>query len=321
MPPDTGDPVIGPPRFSVVICTYNHAGLLPGALDSVLRQTFDRSRYEVIVVDNNSTDDTRSVIDAVTRRDPGIRYCLEPAQGIAHARNCGWRHARGRYVAYLDDDCRAPDDWLSVADEIFERASPMVLGGSYSTDFGGIRPRWASDSFNSYGPPFREARTLAHSEYGWLVGGNVFVRKTLFDEIGGFDSRLGHVGQTVAYGEETAFFERASKCFPGSLYYDPRLSVSHLVRPEKLTLWYNVRGAFGAGRSAVRLREPTVRRATSRLLLDAGITTLSLAADVLVRMLIRDRRRYRYARNYVDDHSLDYVRRLGSLYEQASSFR
>jgi glucosyl-dolichyl phosphate glucuronosyltransferase len=312
--------VLGP-RFSVVICTYNHAGLLPGALDSVLRQTFDRSQYEVIVVDNNSTDDTRSVVDSFTRRCPRIQYCLEPAQGIAHARNCGWKHARGRYVAYLDDDCRASDNWLSVADEIFERTSAKVLGGPYSTDFAGVRPDWASDSFNSYEPPFREARALAPSEYGWLVGGNVFVRRTLFDEIGGFDPRLGHVGQTVAYGEETAFFGRASKSFPGCLYYDPRLSVSHVVRPEKLTLWYNVRGAFGAGRSAVRLREPTARRATSRLLLDAGITTLFLAADVFVRMVLRDRRKYKYARNYVDDHSLDYVRRLGSLYEQASHSR
>jgi len=143
----------------------------------------------------------------------------------------------------------------------------------------------------------------------------VFIERSVFGAIGGFDPAFGHVGNAVGYGEETVLFKRISDYFPASLYYDPRLSVAHVVRPEKLTLWYGVCAAFAAGRSAVRRRAATDKGTTGHLVVDAGITMLSLAADVVARMWLRDRRRYRYARNYVQDHSLDYVKRLGSLYE------
>jgi glycosyltransferase involved in cell wall biosynthesis len=305
---------MGQLTFSVVVCTYNHAGLLPGVVDALARQTLDRSRYEIIVVDNNSSDDTRAVVEALGRRHAGLRYVFEPAQGLSHARNRGWKQAQGLYVAYIDDDCRPPAAWLSVADEILERRSPMVLGGPYHTAFEGPRPRWVSESFNSF-VPFLEPRVLEPNQYGSLVGGNVFFRRSLFGVVGGFDPRLGHVGETLAYGDETAVLKEISDRFPGSLYYDPRLYVNHLVRPEKLTLGYNVRAAFGAGRSVVR-RRGAVPQAPARLVLGAGATVLSLAVDILVRMLLRDRRRYPYPRNYLYGSTLAYVRRLGSLYEQ-----
>ena len=311
-----GDDAANEVAFSVVICTHNHAKLLAGALETVFRQTLEESRYEVIVVDNSSTDNTRSVVEAFATRHSGIRYCLEPALGIARARNCGWTHSRGRYVAYLDDDCRAPDEWLAVAAEIIERQSPTVLGGPYYTAFEGAKPSWASESCNSY-VPFPDARVLGQNEYGALPGGNVFVQRTMFDAVGGFDPRLGHVGQTVAYGEETEFFRRVSERYPGTLCYEPRLAVRHVVRPEKLTLWYNVRGSFGAGRWAVQSRR-LYGRAKGRVLLDAGVTALVLIRDVLVRAPLRDRRKYPHVLTYIHGHTLEYVRRLGSLYEQAA---
>jgi hypothetical protein len=145
----------------------------------------------------------------------------------------------------------------------------------------------------------------------------VFVQRTMFDAVGGFDPRLGHVGQTVAYGEETEFFRRVSERYPGTLCYEPRLAVRHVVRPEKLTLWYNVRGSFGAGRWAVQSRR-LYGRAKGRLLLDACVTALVLIRDVLVRAPLRDRRKYPHVLTYIHGHTLEYVRRLGSLYEQAA---
>jgi glycosyltransferase involved in cell wall biosynthesis len=304
---------MGEPTFSVVICTYNHAEALPAIIDSLCRQTLERSRYEIIVVDNNSTDATRAVVDALTRRHPGIRYCFEPAQGISHARNCGWKQARGLYVAYLDDDCRPPEEWLTVASEIIERHSPMAMGGPYRTAFDGARPRWVTDYFNSF-VPLKEPGFLERHEYGSLAGGNVFFLRTVFEAVR-FDPRLGHVGRTVGYGEETAVLKEISDRFPASLYYDPRLYVDHLVRPEKLTLSYNIRASFGAGRSFVRRRDVTPA-GPARLILSAGVTLLSLTVDVLVRMLLRDRRRYPYPQTYLFERCLGHVRRLGFLYEQ-----
>ena len=305
--------------FSVVIPTYNHAELLRGALETVCRQAFDERRYEVIVVDNNSTDGTRSVVEAFATQHRGVRYCLEPTQGLNHARNCGWRNARGLYVAILDDDCRAPDEWLTVAAEIVERRSPTIFGGPYYTAFEGVKPSWVSENFNSYIPfPEPDARVLGRDEYGALVGGNVFIRRTVFDSVGGFDPSLGHVGKTVLFGDETEFFGRVSERYPGTFCYEPRLAVHHLVRREKLTLWFNVRASFGAGRSAVQSRRLHGARTKGRVLLDAGVTALVLIRDVLVRAPLRDRRKYPHVLTYIHDHTLEYVRRLGSLYEQAA---
>jgi glucosyl-dolichyl phosphate glucuronosyltransferase len=304
--------------FSVVVCSYNHADLLRRALAALGRQTFDPSRYEIIVVDNNSRDATRAVTEEFAARDPRIRYCFEPTQGLSHARNCGLKEARGLYVAYLDDDCRPPADWLRVASDIVDRVSPMAMGGPYHADFGGVKPAWASESFHSY-IPFADARVLKPEEYWALVGGNVFFRRSVFGVVGGFDPRFGHVGETLAYGDETDVLEKISNHSPGALYYDPRLYVNHLVRPDKLTLSYTLRASFGAGRSSVRRGRTPSARPPGRLLLSAAAAMVRLTADVLVHVAVRDRRKYPHFRSYFDQNTLTYVRQLGSVYEQSRS--
>ena len=104
--------------FSVVICTYNRASLLPTALQTVCEQALDCTEYEVLVVDNNSTDETRFVTESFMQRYSNVRYCFEPQQGLSYARNRGWREARGKYVAYTDDECKVPPQWLTVAKEV-----------------------------------------------------------------------------------------------------------------------------------------------------------------------------------------------------------
>ncbi|MGD8380729.1 MAG: glycosyltransferase, partial [Syntrophobacterales bacterium] len=94
-------------KISVIVCTYNRAELLGGTLRTLCHQTLDTSEYEVIVVDNNSTDNTREVVDEFCRRSSNVRYCFEPQQGLSHARNQGLQEAKGKYVAYIDDDARA----------------------------------------------------------------------------------------------------------------------------------------------------------------------------------------------------------------------
>jgi len=76
-------------KLSVVVCTYNRAQLLTEALDSVCNQTLDKSRYEIIVVDNNSADGTRELVGEFCRRFSNVRYCFEPQQGLSYARNRG----------------------------------------------------------------------------------------------------------------------------------------------------------------------------------------------------------------------------------------
>jgi hypothetical protein len=139
----------------------------------------------------------------------------------------------------------------------------------------------------------------------------------VLEAVGGFDPRFGPVGQTPGYGDEPELFQRISERYPSSFCYEPRLAVYHLMRVEKLTLSYNIRSSFAAGRCAIRGRH-LGGRTTGRLLLDAGVTALVLIRDVLVRAPLRDRRKYPHVLTYIHGHTLEYVRRLGSLYEQAA---
>ena len=90
--------------ISVVICTYNRAALLANLLENLSAQSIDPSTYEIIIVDNNSLDQTRNVVEAFATSHGNVSYGFEACQGLSWARNHGYRIARGEYVAYLDDD-------------------------------------------------------------------------------------------------------------------------------------------------------------------------------------------------------------------------
>src|SRR5688500_4978258 len=109
------------PLISVVVCTYNRAGMLADALASLAAQQMDgRFEYEVLVVDNASTDETPAIIaNAAQAADGLIRGVREPMQGIVPARNCGLREARGQWIAFFNDDQIAELNWLA---ELFAMA-------------------------------------------------------------------------------------------------------------------------------------------------------------------------------------------------------
>src|SRR5713226_9622239 len=121
------------PLISVVICTRNRAQLLERALASVADQEFARTDYEILVVDNGSTDRTQEVV----KQFPDARYLYEGEAGLCIARNAGWREAKGRYVAFFDDDATALPGWLAAIRDGFASASPLVgiVGGP-------VRPIW-----------------------------------------------------------------------------------------------------------------------------------------------------------------------------------
>ena len=99
------------PAVSVVLCTWNRAALLEGALNALVSQT-DPPDHEIVVVDNDSTDESRLVIERYAAAHPQVRYVFEGIAGLSHARNTGVAHTTGRVVAFTDDDVRVPPDWL-----------------------------------------------------------------------------------------------------------------------------------------------------------------------------------------------------------------
>lgn len=302
--------------ISVIVCTYNRVELLEGALQSLCEQTLKPSEYEVIVVDNNSNDGTAPVVADFCRRYGNLHYCFERQQGLSHARNRGWREARGKYVAYIDDDCRAPADWLAVAREVIGQLSPAVLGGPYFPFYVTPRPAWFKDG---YGSSYKgeEAKPLAQNEY--LSGGNVFFRRSLLEGLDGFDACFGMCGDSLGYGEETVMQRRIRASRPDELiYYDPKLYVYHLVSPEKMSLRWVARRRFVDGRYSylVFLRDTTERASQARLLRHIVRTVCGFACDVVVGGLMRDRTRYPYLQNYLYEHAFSRLGQLGQLYER-----
>lgn len=300
------------PLFSVVVCTYNRAELLAGALASLAAQQCDPRRFEVLVVDNASTDGTRALAEGYGARYPHIRYLHEPRQGLSHARNRGYSAARGRYVAYADDDNRLPPEWLSVAAEVAERTGAGAFGGPSRAFFLQPPPPWFGETYAVFSPPW-PAGALGPAQF--LCGNNLFLRRDLLVALGGFDPRRGMQGAALGYGEETELLIRMRGQFPAeAIIYEPRLAVYHLVRPNKTSLRWRARQQFAAGRAGYHTFGP--RRHGRPALLGLALLRLgALAAELTYAFTLRDRRRYPMAQNYLYERAFRHLWALGALWE------
>src|ERR1044072_8754243 len=117
------------PDLSGVMCAYNRPELLRLALTTLLRQSPANLTYEVVVIDNNSTPDTRAVVDELAQTDSRIRYVRETRQGNAYARNTGVAESRAPIVAFLDDDVTVRDNWVEIAARKLEATNADFIGG------------------------------------------------------------------------------------------------------------------------------------------------------------------------------------------------
>ena len=227
--------------FSVIISTYNRAHLLRPALESVLKQDFDRQRYEIIVVDNNSTDSTRSVVEELTTAHPHIRmaYLFEKEQGLSPARNAGARAAKGEILAFMDDDSEAAPGWLSALMEVYRMDEAIVsVGGRILPEWIGGKPEWL--------PPIAE--TINRLDMGeepiefvlplHPFGGNLSVKRTVMQRLGGFSTALGRKKAGYLSNEEKDFYFRLHKHRLGKVLYAPAAVVMHKAFRSKITRRY-----------------------------------------------------------------------------------
>src|ERR1700726_4552184 len=136
-----------PARSTVILCTHNRARSLAKALESVATQALPQPiGWEILVVDNNSSDETRQVIEDCRRRYPDrIRYVFEPQQGISYARNTGVRNAQGDILAFIDDDETADAEWLQNLTANLYSGEWSGAGGRILPQWNCPRPQWLSD--------------------------------------------------------------------------------------------------------------------------------------------------------------------------------
>ncbi|MGH7830439.1 MAG: glycosyltransferase family A protein, partial [Candidatus Binatia bacterium] len=133
--------------ISVIICTYNRSTLFRETLDSFFQCNFDGSAYELILVDNGSTDETSAVAQEFVARHPAhVKYIFEKIPDLANARNIAIQAAEGKLIAFLDDDVYLDPDWLREVKNVFARQpEAMCMGGKSIPLFDDGRPDWISD--------------------------------------------------------------------------------------------------------------------------------------------------------------------------------
>jgi glucosyl-dolichyl phosphate glucuronosyltransferase len=248
---------------------------LPGALRSVIDQDFPRAHYEVLVVDNASTDRTRAIVAEFSHYG-NVRYLYEPKLGLNNARNTGWRAARGTYVAYLDDDALAERGWLAAIRDGFAAAgAPAIIGGRVDPIWEAPRPPWLSDgaavalTIVDWGTA---ARPLAAVPNEWLVGVNFAMPVTLLRELGGFDPRLERWGNRLLSNGDT-YLQRVAQRHGYACLYHPQMRVRHLVPAARLTQRWFVRRYYWQGVSDAVME--TIETAPTRVARWRGVVRRS----------------------------------------------
>jgi glucosyl-dolichyl phosphate glucuronosyltransferase len=241
---------VRPPRISVVICTLDRADSLRLTLESVAAQRLPHEAFETIVVDNGSRDHTRAVAEEYATA-AGVRYLLEPALGLCHARNAGWRHALGEYVAYLDDDAVADPAWLGEILGTFDRVSPMpgCVGGKVDPAYEVPRPPWVSDQvalcLTIVDWP-NGAHAIEDLRQEWLVGANLAFPRRVLEELGGFHPALDRSGGNLLSSGDV-YLERLVMEAGYSCYYQPAARVLHQVPASRLQRGWFVRRYYWQG--------------------------------------------------------------------------
>jgi len=244
--------------LSVVVCTYNRSGLLMGALTALAEQTFDPGQYEVLVIDNNSTDDTAAVAGQLCARTNNFHYVWEGRQGLSHARNRGLKEAAGRYIAYLDDDAKACADWCERVVDVFENVnpSPAAVGGKILPWYEAIPPSWFCDDFETR--TWGEQAEFLAGENGknGFSGSNMAFPRDLLMGMVGFSAEFGMLGNSLRMGEETELFRRVWNKYP-HFWYDPNICVRHYVPEKNMKVSYRMKRRFSNGLAAGRMDPST----------------------------------------------------------------
>lgn len=235
--------------FTVIVCTYNRAHNLPRCLGALARmRDVERIAWEVLVVDNNSSDDTPATVRQLSAQlqTIEIRYTREAQQGLNYARNRGIRESRGRFFAYVDDDIQVSPEWLAALYDNFTANDADAVGGRIHLDPALRLPNWIQDDetkgflgFQDYGDePFR-----MDGKHRYPYGGNMAFDRRVVDRIGYFNPLLGRKGagrkrSELFKGAETDYFQRLAASGDVRIFYEPRAIVYHQVQPFQLTKRY-----------------------------------------------------------------------------------
>lgn len=241
--------------ISIIISTYNRSHNLPDCVQHLAAQeNTHHFQWEVLIIDNNSTDDTKLVTEQLQQQySVNIRYLFEQNQGLSYARNCGIRASDAEFVIFIDDDIRVTPKWLASIYNRFISEQCDAVGGPIHVESPLAFPQWLTAELYGF---------LGHMDFGeqafemngrdqFPYGGNMAVRKEIAVQLGGFNTGMGRKGEgtkkaELFKGEETAFFHQMTEN-KGIIWYEPNAIVRHQILPYQLKKEFFLTVHYNAG--------------------------------------------------------------------------
>ncbi len=245
-------------KVTVAICTHNRAKDTGEAIESIVAQSFDMNEIEIVVIDNQSSDNTAEVVHGLCHQHgPRIRYVLEQKLGLSVARNRAIKEANGEYILFLDDDALASRQWVKHIVDVFESDPAIGCVG------GRIDPIWESQEPNWIPAEYRSVFTILDycSEVKEMpspsipYGANVAFRTSVFHHMKPFREDLGRVGNNLLSSEESELIARLRESY--KVYYTPFALVQHKIAKERTTKKWFLKRMYWQGVSDAVKRQDT----------------------------------------------------------------
>lgn len=250
--------------ISIIVCTYNREEYLYDALRSIAENGCATAAYEIVLVNNNSTDHTEQECLRFQNDHPEVnfRYFVESQQGLSFARNRGIKESQGDTLLFLDDDAFVPKDYLNnLLKDLEEHPDADAFGGKITPVFeSGETPKWLSKwnySWVSAIDMGKQTRLFDNKKYP--IGANMGIKKACLDTVGLFNTQLGRSKKNLMGGEEKDLFDRI-RSHGHHVYYFPDIEVHHVIPPSRTTKDYIRKLGLGIGMSE-RIRTLSVSKA------------------------------------------------------------
>lgn len=269
--------------LSVIICTYNRDKYIYNVLKSVAENNFPTENYEIVLINNNCTDNTEGECQRFAHDFPQVNYrsFVETNQGLSHARNRGIKESKGEILVYVDDDAVVNQEYLrTFADFFAHNSEAYAAGGPIIPQYETERPVWMTYFVEQLltGRLYKGEKIQEFTGNSFPGGGNAAYRKIVFEKVGLYNVDLGRKGDSLVGAEEKDIFDKM-KTQQMRFFYLPTAILYHQIPEKKLTTDYFNRLTNGIG---VSERKRTLAISKFKYVKRVGLEMIKWAASLVL---------------------------------------